>query len=53
MVWYDIPLILLFLAGILILIFNSIHNKKATFWGLLLMVLALIIKAFLWFESLI
>ncbi|MCX6749653.1 MAG: hypothetical protein NTW17_02825 [Candidatus Pacearchaeota archaeon] len=53
MAWYDILLILLFITGVLIMVFSPIHNKKSTFWGLLLMVVALVIKAFFWFESLI
>jgi len=53
MVWYDILLIFLFITGVLIMVFSSIHNQKSTFWGLLLMILALTIKAFVWFEGLI
>jgi hypothetical protein len=53
MAWYDFLLIFLFLVGVLIMIFGPSHDKKSTFWGLLLMVSALIIKAFIWFESLI
>jgi len=53
MAWYDPLLILVFLAGILLLIFSHGHNKRNMILGMVLTLGALIIKAFLWFEGLL
>jgi hypothetical protein len=53
MLWYD-PLIIFFaLLGILIMAFSSHEKRNMMYWGLILLLGALIVKAFLWFESLI
>ncbi|MDP3992194.1 MAG: hypothetical protein Q8P79_01655 [Nanoarchaeota archaeon] len=53
MVWYD-PIIITFaVIGILMMAFSSHHNKHMMHWGLTLLLLSLVAKAFLWFESLI
>jgi hypothetical protein len=50
--WYD-PIIILFALAGLVIIFTAHHNKHAFHWGLVIFFLALITKAFLWFESLL
>ena len=53
MAWYD-PIIIIFaVTGILMMAFSSHNNKHLMHWGLVILLLSLIAKAFLWFESLI
>lgn len=53
MAWYD-PIIIFFaLMGILMIIFSSHEKKNMVYWGVILLIGSLIVKAFLWIESLI
>ena len=52
MAWYDPFIILVAVIGILMIFFNAHHKRNVTI-GLSLLFGALIVKAFLWFESLI
>jgi len=53
MAWYDLFLILAFIIGVLLIIFSHDHHKRNVTFGLILVFLSLIIKAFLWFEGLL
>ncbi len=53
MAWYDPILILVFIIGVLLLIFSHGANKRNVILGLVLVLGALVIKAFFWFESLL
>jgi len=53
MAWYDPLLIFVFIVGFLLIAFSQYHHRRAFTWGVILMLTALLIKAFLWFESLI
>jgi len=53
MAWYDPLLILVFVTGFLLIVFSHYHHRRAVLWGLILILASLIIKAFLWLESMI
>jgi hypothetical protein len=53
MQWYDPLLILTFFIGVFIIAFSHYHQGKASIWGWVLILVSLVVKAFIWFESLI
>ena len=56
MAWYDPILILTFVTGLLIMAFShhsDYHHRRAITWGVILMIGSLIIKVFLWLESML
>lgn len=48
MVWYDILIILAIIFGIMLIIFGSYRKKRIRNWGMMLILIALIVKASLW-----
>ncbi len=53
MVWYDIPIIFVGVIGLLLIIFSSYDNRKMMYWGVILIIAALIVKASIWFAGLV
>ncbi|MFH1311085.1 MAG: hypothetical protein ABIH65_01630 [Nanoarchaeota archaeon] len=54
MEWYDSFIILGIITGVFLAFFGSYHGKnKNGFFGLILIMLSLIVKASIWFASLL
>lgn len=53
MAWYDPILIFFFVAGLLLMALSSFNNKRLMYWGLFIAIATLIIRAFIWIESMI
>lgn len=53
MQWYDPLLIIMALIGFAFIGLSSYHEKRGMMWGLLLILIAAVIKASIWFGSMV
>ncbi|MEK6912952.1 MAG: hypothetical protein AABX26_03290 [Nanoarchaeota archaeon] len=53
MQWYDPLLIIIALIGLAFIGMSSYHEKRGMMWGLLIILIAAVIKAVIWFAKLV